>query len=473
MHDEPKPWQTPSSGNFRTRGGERADEAGLDNQVKSWPTPNTMDTIQPERDLSEMEPKGHWGADMNTGKLSEAVVQPKNDPNWTTPTASDARSVGSVANQANGHQELLHHQVRKFDDNWPTPRAEERDQENSRDDYIALSLAVKQEKNWPTPTDDDANNATRDSGVYKSLTHDVQQWPTPAAGSPNCIRGTGQDPERRKEQGHQVMLQDAVTAHEVPRCEKCFFLGCPCAGPGVCECECHKTPNWATPRFEDSQCAGTRHSRDETNDTLYSQTRAWASPRERDHHPSHKEGYEGDFRTDLGSQVRDDAEQWTTPMAEDAKSSGGAASREEGRQTMLHIEAANWGMPRADEWKGTGPQGSKSQQYRLDKGYLDAQVEEAAPAPSVNPEKRSLNPAWEALLMNWPCVPYPREMLCSCVNGNRAPKSRIGTGPACCLARTRTGCSSRDGPPDRARISSRTSRHAPCRATGCATGPGG
>jgi hypothetical protein len=32
---------------------------------------------------------------------------------------------------------------------WPTPRAEERQQYNSRDGYVALSLAVKA---WPTPT---------------------------------------------------------------------------------------------------------------------------------------------------------------------------------------------------------------------------------------------------------------------------------------------------------------------------------
>ncbi len=32
---------------------------------------------------------------------------------------------------------------------WPTPRAEERQQHNSRDDYVALSKAVKM---WPTPT---------------------------------------------------------------------------------------------------------------------------------------------------------------------------------------------------------------------------------------------------------------------------------------------------------------------------------
>ena len=35
-------------------------------------------------------------------------------------------------------------------------------------------------------------------------------WPTPNAGTPQSLRGNGQDPERRKEQGHQVNLKDAV-----------------------------------------------------------------------------------------------------------------------------------------------------------------------------------------------------------------------------------------------------------------------
>jgi hypothetical protein len=130
--------------------------------------------------------------------------------------------------------------------------------------------------------------------------------------------------------------------------------------------------NWATPRFEHSQCAGTRHSRDETNDTLYAQTRAWSTR---------------------------------------------AASREDGRQTMLHLEASNWGTPRANEWKGTGPKGSDSQQYRLDKGYLDAQVEEYADeskaVTSLEPEKRSLNPDWEEILMGWPIGWTDPEKPCS------------------------------------------------------------
>ncbi len=35
-------------------------------------------------------------------------------------------------------------------------------------------------------------------------------WPTPNAGTPQSLRGAGQDPEVRKAQGHQVNLKDAV-----------------------------------------------------------------------------------------------------------------------------------------------------------------------------------------------------------------------------------------------------------------------
>jgi hypothetical protein len=43
-------------------------------------------------------------------------------------------------------------------------------------------------------------------------------WPTPNAGTPQSLRGNGQDPERRKEQGHQVNLKDAVRylIHDTP-----------------------------------------------------------------------------------------------------------------------------------------------------------------------------------------------------------------------------------------------------------------
>lgn len=61
--------------------------------------------------------------------------------------------------------------------------------------------------------------------------------------------------------------------------------------------------------------------------------------------------------------------------------------------------SSQWPTPRSSEWKGTGPKGSKSQKYRLQKKYLDATVEQTDGQPlpdNLNtPGKRLvLNPAW-------------------------------------------------------------------------------
>ena len=56
--------------------------------IKSWPTPNCMDVITPNRDLTQMESKGHWGKNMNTGKLSEMV-------NYGPPVPASSSTDGS------------------------------------------------------------------------------------------------------------------------------------------------------------------------------------------------------------------------------------------------------------------------------------------------------------------------------------------------------------------------------------------
>jgi hypothetical protein len=37
-------WQTPATDNFRSRGGDREDEMGLDRQARTWPTPTAGDS---------------------------------------------------------------------------------------------------------------------------------------------------------------------------------------------------------------------------------------------------------------------------------------------------------------------------------------------------------------------------------------------------------------------------------------------
>lgn len=66
---------------------------------------------------------------------------------------------------------------------WPTPRASDGakgspNQKGSKGDMM-LPGAVMQA--WSTVTADDANNVTRTSGAFKSLSRDVQGWATPAS----------------------------------------------------------------------------------------------------------------------------------------------------------------------------------------------------------------------------------------------------------------------------------------------------
>ena len=76
---------------------------------------------------------------------------------------------------------------------------------------------------WPTPTAatnlegpeaaaKEMSRQTNGGGGRSKLTvmSHIAGWPTPTAGTPNSLRGTGQDPEKRKAGGHQVGIQDAV-----------------------------------------------------------------------------------------------------------------------------------------------------------------------------------------------------------------------------------------------------------------------
>jgi hypothetical protein len=52
--------------------------------------------------------------------------------------------------------------------------------------------------------------------------------------------------------------------------------------------------------------------------------------------------------------------------------------------------------PRAAEWKGVGPIGSKSHKHRLNRDYLDATVQEMEGVTG------QLNPEWVEWLMGYP-----------------------------------------------------------------------
>ena len=100
---------------------------------------------------------------------------------------------------------------------------------------ISDSASGGLEKGWATPVGQQANGTpeaflrrkresmargSQSMGVCLSdLNMQVQAWcgwPTPVCSSPNSLRGKGQDPLKRKEGGHQVNLQDAVTLSSWP-----------------------------------------------------------------------------------------------------------------------------------------------------------------------------------------------------------------------------------------------------------------
>lgn len=120
---------------------------------------------------------------------------------WPTPKAGDAdfglprtsdRSVGKVTHLATAARY------------WPTPRAEERNQHNSQDDYVALSNAVRggtaTRPKWPTPhgmSPDGRSNGP--SG--NELGNAVNSYPTPSASMMTAAdqeqaRYAGNDPNR-------------------------------------------------------------------------------------------------------------------------------------------------------------------------------------------------------------------------------------------------------------------------------------
>lgn len=74
---------------------------------------------------------------------------------------------------------------------------------------------------WATPTARDFRHANRlpwaergggkkGEQLNNQVVHFLSGWPTPTAQSPNSLRGKGQDPMKRKEQGHTVNLTDAI-----------------------------------------------------------------------------------------------------------------------------------------------------------------------------------------------------------------------------------------------------------------------
>lgn len=159
-----KPWRTPS-GLSRSRLRASVPRTSATGST-GWPTPMARDF------------KGDPEAPREKGRALPFAARMAG---WPTCTATDAIKQGNVA---------------------PRPG------------MMGLSETAPL-AGWQTPAASDSSRAG--TGITPGMTGQslVQMvkaagWPTPNAGTPQSLRGSGQDPETRKVQGHQINLKDAV-----------------------------------------------------------------------------------------------------------------------------------------------------------------------------------------------------------------------------------------------------------------------
>jgi len=131
---------------------------------------------------------------------------------WPTATATDAiRHPGAEFTTRNI---TLNHAAALAGWNTPMARDHKGDPEAPRQKGRALPYQAAM-AGWQTPAASDggrAGTAITPGMTGQSLVQMAKAagWPTPNAGTPQSLRGNGQDPETRKTQGHQVNLKDAV-----------------------------------------------------------------------------------------------------------------------------------------------------------------------------------------------------------------------------------------------------------------------
>jgi hypothetical protein len=146
----------------------------------SWLTPGV-------EDAGRQGSKEAWEQYQNDGRTTQARLR-NQVKQWPTPTSTQARSEGMIGQmraivdsgqitieeaEAMISGSLTPSRMRT----WHTPSGFGHGNGPSGNE---LGNQVNRSM-WPTPNADDANNATRDSGQFQSLTREVRNWPTPAS----------------------------------------------------------------------------------------------------------------------------------------------------------------------------------------------------------------------------------------------------------------------------------------------------
>ena len=206
-----------SSGEKKGKGAERGEGQAMKRRLaKSQPSQ------QPGVDANKLVTKNGDPATavdqrLYLNGLHRTVGLPQQVTLWGTP-ADYSRGGGRSRSGKRIGELLLPGQAKM----WATPQAEERCQQNSRDDYVALS---RQAPLWPTPNvpnggrtvqEQQMQAGTSPSGrkVQKPLARTAELWPTPRTITGGARRGREELGRKNSGEGD---LQPATKACPTPR----------------------------------------------------------------------------------------------------------------------------------------------------------------------------------------------------------------------------------------------------------------
>lgn len=215
-------WQTPGTDSFRSRGGERVDEVGLDQQARYWSTPMSQDSEE-------------------AGSVAKGEFLTQQAKQWPTPRTLSGGPESAERKKELGRKGAGGGDLQAAVEMWPTPTTATDADPGSRErmgrDCKSLPTAAGE---WSAPIEDGNHNQSE-----VSESDGVGQWSTPRA-SPAENRMTQSAPSHGVSHG-RTLAGDAA--------------------------------NWGTPMGRDGskRSGGRRKDHD-----LSSQTELWGTPMGRD-----------------------------------------------------------------------------------------------------------------------------------------------------------------------------------------------
>lgn len=228
--------------------------ANFDPTLCCW---KTSQLSLPGMEMSLLPRLPRWGMTLAGALYERPTPEPPTSENdgsvWPTPRTGITRQQRGTAQIIGNRMVRKSGQDFSLDlvtivnmENWATPRAEERMQYNSQDDYKALSLQVK---DWPTPqTRDFRTGSAPDSPRmerkaeqgWSANLNDVVNWPTPAARDWRDGRASQDTMERNS----RPLNETVMSAERQEQIEWAL---------GISEKK-EQPANWGTPRV--SMCKG-------------------------------------------------------------------------------------------------------------------------------------------------------------------------------------------------------------------------